>query len=112
VTPGTILASSSVTALFPDLGVVELESWIEHSWIEPEPDGSGGWSFQAIDVARVRLIYDLRRDLALTEETVPLVLSLLDQVYELRAQLKAVTGALDVLPEPLRTQLLAVLDRH
>jgi chaperone modulatory protein CbpM len=106
------LATKSVTALFPDLGLVELESWIERSWVEPEPDGGGGWSFQAIDVARVRLIYDLRRDLALTEDAVPLVLSLLDQVYELRAQLRAVTGALDVLPEPLRAQLLAVLERH
>ena len=101
----------AVAALFPDLETVELTTWIERSWVEPEPHGDGGWIFQEIDVARVRLIYDLRRDMAVAEDTVPLVLSLLDQVYELRAQLKSVTRAIERLPEPVRAQILAALDK-
>ena len=101
----------AVAALFPDLETVELTTWIERSWVEPEPGGDGGWIFQEIDVARVRLIYDLRRDMAVAEDTVPLVLSLLDQVYELRAQLKSVTRAIEHLPEPVRAQILAALDK-
>ena len=48
-------------------------------------------AFSELDVARVRLICDLRHDLAVEEETVPLVLSLLDQVYALRRQMSALT---------------------
>jgi chaperone modulatory protein CbpM len=102
----------AVTALFPDLETVELAAWIERRWVEPEPGPDGGWIFQAIDVARVQLIHDLRRDMAVAEDTVPLILSLLDQIYELRAQLKSVTRAVETLPEPVRAQILAALDQE
>jgi chaperone modulatory protein CbpM len=105
-----MMHAQAVVALFPDLELVELTAWVQQRWVAPEPDGAGGWVFQAIDVARVRLIYDLRRDMDLAEDMVPLVLSLLDQVYELRGQLKAVTRAMDGLPEPVRAQILAALD--
>ena len=101
----------AVAALFPDLETVELTAWIERRWVEPEAGAGGVWVFQEIDVARVRLIYDLRRDMAVAEDTVPLVLSLLDQIYELRGQLKAMTRAVDALPEPVRTQILTTLAR-
>lgn len=101
----------AVAALFPDLQAVELHAWVERRWVEPEPGPEGGLLFQEIDVARVRLIYDLRHDLAIAEDTVPLILSLVDQVYELRGQLKAVTRAIDTLPQPVREQVLAALDK-
>ncbi|MEA2756211.1 MAG: chaperone modulatory protein CbpM [Aliidongia sp.] len=105
-----MIPADAVTALFEDLELVELTSWVERSWVVPEPGADGGWLFHAIDVARVRLIYDLRRDMAVAEDTVPLVLSLLDQIYELRAQLKSVARAVDALPETVRAQILAALD--
>jgi chaperone modulatory protein CbpM len=105
-----MIPAEAVAALFPDLELVELCAWVEHRWVAPEPGADGGWIFQAIDVARVRLIYDLRRDMAVSEDMVPLVLSLLDQIYELRAQLKSVTRAIDGLPAPVRTQILAALE--
>jgi chaperone modulatory protein CbpM len=102
---------AAVAALFPDLQAVELDAWIERRWVEPEAGPEGGLLFQEIDVARVRLIYDLRHDLAVAEDTVPLILSLIDQVYELRCQLKAVSRAVDTLPEALREQVLTALDQ-
>jgi chaperone modulatory protein CbpM len=100
----------AVIALFPDLAQTELAAWVEQHWIEPEPDEQGAWVFQEIDIARVRLIYDLRRDLEVAEETVPLILSLLDQIYELRAQLKAVSRAVHSLPEPMQQRVMAALE--
>jgi chaperone modulatory protein CbpM len=89
-----------IVVLFPDLEVTELSIWIEHRWVQPDIGESGGWAFREIDVARVRLIYDLRRRLDVAEETVPLVLSLLDQLYDLRCTVKAMTQALkDQAPE-------------
>jgi chaperone modulatory protein CbpM len=92
---------TTVIAMFSDLPEPELTGWIERGWVQPEPDASG-WVFQEIDVARVRLIHDLRRDMDVTEDTIPLVLSLLDQVYELRAQLKALLGAVEAQPDSVR----------
>jgi len=51
--------------------------------------------FHEIDVARVRLIYDLRRGLDVGEELMPLVLSLLDQLYEMRRTLKSLSRVIE-----------------
>ena len=71
---------TAVTALFADLGEAELVAWIERGWVRPDAEEAGRWVFHDIDVARVHLVHDLRRQMAVPEETVPLVLSLLDQV--------------------------------
>jgi chaperone modulatory protein CbpM len=76
-----------VTALFSDLSQVELVRWVEQGWVVPDGEAAA-FVFREIDVARVRLIHDLRRDMDVGEDTIPLVLSLLDQIYELRSQLK------------------------
>ncbi|HEY4342783.1 MAG TPA: hypothetical protein VGN05_00435 [Parvibaculum sp.] len=99
----------SVIALFPDLEAVELTTWIEHRWVRPQAEEGGVWTFQEIDIARVRLIYDLRRHLDTSEETLPVVLSLVDQVYDMRRRLSAVSAALDNQPAEVRAALLAVL---
>lgn len=78
---------TEVTALFSDLTQVELVRWVDQGWVVPDAEGTA-FVFREIDVARVRLIHDLRRDMDVGEDTIPLVLSLLDQIYELRSQLK------------------------
>lgn len=85
---------AEVTALFSDLSQVELVRWVEQGWVIPDAEGTA-YVFREIDVARVRLIHDLRRDMDLGEDAVSLVLSLLDQIYELRSQLKAALRAAD-----------------
>lgn len=92
----------AVVTMFPDLDRAELEAWVARRWVEPEQGADRIWIFGDIDVARVRLIYDLRRDLDTPEETITLVLSLLDQVYELRGALKALTRAIALQPEPVQ----------
>src|SRR6185436_4872511 len=99
----------AVVALFPDLDEAELSIWIEQHWVQPEQALDDGPVFREIDVARVHMIYDLRRRLDVHEETMPLVLSLLDQVYELRRNLKAVTRALDDQPDDIRAAVLRAI---
>jgi chaperone modulatory protein CbpM len=99
---------TAVVALFPDLRETELQGWVERGWVRPEgsdPD----WVFQEIDVARVRLIRDFRHAMAVPEETMPLVLSLLDQVYALRGQMRAIARAVEDQPEPVRAAIMAAL---
>jgi chaperone modulatory protein CbpM len=99
---------NAVIALFPDLRETELQAWVERGWVRPEgtePD----WVFQDIDIARVRLIRDFRQTMDVGEETMPLVLSLLDQIYTLRGQMRAIARAVEDQPEPVRSAILAAL---
>ena len=99
---------TAVTALFTDLGEAELVAWVERGWVLPEP-ADAGWVFHEIDIARVRLIHDLRRQMEVGEDNMSLVLSLLDHVYELRGRLHAVLRAVDAQPEDVRAAIRAVL---
>ena len=45
------------------------------------------------------------------EDAVPLVLSLLDQVYELRSRLKSVLHAVEAQPGDVKVAILAAMDR-
>ena len=96
-------------AQFPDLDAGELSQWIDQRWVQPERHDDDRWIFFEIDVARVHLIYDLRRRLDTPEETMPLVLSLLDQVYALRRRLAGISSALEALPPELRDAVLAAI---
>ncbi len=94
--------------LFPDLEAVEITTWVERGWVCPA-GGGGRWEFREIDVARVRLVRDLRREMDVEEETVPLVLSLLDQLYDVRRTLRGVATALEGQPEDVRAAVLEAL---
>jgi len=82
----------------------ELELWIEESWILPEREGDG-FAFDEVDIARLRLIAELRRDLAVNDEAVPLVLHLIDELHLLRNCLAALGEALEELPPEHRARL-------
>ena len=82
----------------------ELEQWIAARWVAPRRE-AGGWRFTALDVARVRLIHDIRHDLGVEAETVPVVLSLLDQLHATRRTLRLMLDALGDAPPELRAWL-------
>ena len=88
----------------------ELERWIGEEWIRPE-GAPGAWRFREIDIARARLIRELRHDLQLHEEALPVVLSLLDQLYAERRRLRRLRDVLErETPAERRASLLAALD--
>ena len=100
---------AAVLALFPDLAPAELTLWIEQRWVQPERTEEQDWLFHEIDVARARLIYDLRRELDTSEEVLPMLLGLIDQVYELRCNLKAMTQAIESQPAEVKAAVLGAL---
>jgi chaperone modulatory protein CbpM len=90
------------------LDAAELRMWIDSGWVRPEGE-AGNWLFREVDVARVRLIVEIRHDLAIDAEAVPVVLSLLDQLYGLRRELGALCGAVAAQPEATRQAIAAAL---
>ena len=80
-----------VVERFPGLLREDLERWIANDWVRP--DGrQGNYLFREIDIARIRLIRDLRDDMDIGESALPVVLSLLDQLYDLRRRWRTTSG--------------------
>jgi chaperone modulatory protein CbpM len=75
-------------ARFPALTQDDLWHWIEEGHVRPDKV-AGAPEFAEIDVERVRLILELRDQLEVNEAALPVVLSLLDQLYALRRRLRA-----------------------
>jgi chaperone modulatory protein CbpM len=82
----------------------DLDLFVAERWILPEGEGDA-LSFDEIDIARLRLIAELRRDLAVNDEAVPLVLHLIDELHLLRNCITAMGEALRDLPEEHRGRL-------
>lgn len=83
----------------------DLEMWIAEQWVRPVRD-EGGWIFGEADLARAQLVRDLVEDLAVESETVPVVLSLIDQNHALRRQLQEVLDAIGGLPDETRQEIM------
>jgi chaperone modulatory protein CbpM len=96
------MVTHTVTGLNPD----DLRRWIDNAWVRP--DGQPGqYRFHDIDVARLRLIVELRDDLGVDETALPVVLSLLDQLYETRRNMIRLRAVIEtVVPEDLRGRIL------
>jgi chaperone modulatory protein CbpM len=77
-----------------NLSLTRLHKWIRLGWVRPERH-EGAARFHDIDVARVRLLNELERELDLDDDTVPLLLSLLDQIHGLRRELRNLAQAVD-----------------
>jgi len=88
------------------LNLDDLRRWIDYAWIRP--DGQPGqYRFHDIDVARLRLIVELRDDLGVDEAALPVVLSLLDQLYETRRRMIRLRSVIEtVVPEDVRGRIL------
>jgi chaperone modulatory protein CbpM len=65
-----------------------LEVWIREEWLIPQRSEAGE-AFSDADVARARLINDLRQDIGVNDEAIPVVLDLIDQIHGLRRTLRA-----------------------
>jgi chaperone modulatory protein CbpM len=73
----------------------EVEDWIARAWVRP--DGAPGhYLFHPIDEARARLILELRDELHVGDDALPLVLSLLDQLYAARRHMRRVHDAIAI----------------
>jgi chaperone modulatory protein CbpM len=70
-----------------------VETWVEAGWLIP-PQTNPELGFAEIDVARARLISELRGDFGVNDEGVAVILHLLDQVHDLRRTLGEILNEL------------------
>ena len=105
-----MIAFDELLDRFVELDRGELARWVENRWVLPERRDRT-WFFHEIDVARVELILEVRREFAINDEALSLVLGLLDQVYDLRRQLGRLCDALAAQPPEIRAAVKRTLPR-
>jgi chaperone modulatory protein CbpM len=75
--------------LHSHLDAAVLKTCIEAGWIVPQANGG----LSEVDLARVQLIDDLKRDMGVNDEGITIILHLVDQLHGLRGALRAVLTA-------------------
>lgn len=103
-----MLNERDVVARVARIELRELRTWVREGWVRPA-EGESGPVFDDLDVARIRLVCDLRKEMALPTDSIPVVLSLLDQVHGLRRELRALADAVDAQPDATR---MAIIDSY
>jgi chaperone modulatory protein CbpM len=99
--------TSNLDQLSVECGVAvdEIVLWVERRWVRPDRSGDE-LAFTDADVARLRMVAEFHRDLAIDDDTMPVVLDLLDRLHAARAHLRSVLMAVAELPEPARVRVL------
>jgi chaperone modulatory protein CbpM len=105
-----MIAFEELIDRFVGLDRRELAHWVENRWVLPERRNKT-WIFHEIDVARVELILEVRREFAIDDEALSLILGLLDQVYDLRRQLGRLCDALATQPPEIQAAVKRALPR-
>lgn len=101
-----MIGESELVDAIEKLDAIALQRWIALGWVLPRGDESRVL-FDTSDVARVRLICELRYELLIEEGSMPVVLSLMDQLYATRRALGAVLSVIEELPDDVRTVIAA-----
>ncbi len=100
--------SELVNAIGP-LNADALQRWIDLGWVLPHQERQI-LRFDPSDVARVRLICELHYELQIEEDSMSVVLSLMDQLYSARRALGAVASAIEAQPAEARARIAALVD--
>ncbi|MFA8441927.1 MerR family transcriptional regulator [Yoonia sp.] len=102
------LDERTVVARIERLTLRDLRIWVGEGWVRPA-QSSHGPVFDDLDVARLRLLCDLRKELGLPTDVLPTVLALIDNLHRTRRDLRRVTAAIDTQPADVRRSIIAAL---
>ena len=81
-----------------------LLTWIEEGVIAPRRDEEG-YLFDRVDQSRAALACDLHYRMGLDHASLPVILSLIDQLHDARHHLRALTRAVAEQPEAIRQEI-------
>jgi len=79
----------------------DLRFWVREGWVRPA-HGEAGPVYDNVDIARIRLLCDLKKDMSLSSDALPVVLTLIDRLHETRRELRALKEALAHQPDDVR----------
>ena len=99
-----------LVATISDLRRSDLETWIREELVVPRQEEAGTLFFTDMECARVRLICTLHYELEIDADTLPVVLSLVDQLYDTRQRLLSLSAAVAAQDKSVQAAIIAVLE--
>src|SRR5215471_13004544 len=99
-----MIRETELIAQFTYLERQVLLTWIEEGVIAPRRDDEG-YLFDRVDESRVALACDLHYRMGLDHASLPVILSLIDQLHDARHHLRALTRAVAEQPEAIRQDI-------
>ena len=99
-----MIRETDLIAQFTYLERQVLLTWIEEGVIAPQRDEEG-YLFDQVDESRVALACDLHYRMGLDHASLPVILSLIDQLHEARHHLRALTRAVAGQPGAIQQEI-------
>lgn len=99
---------SETIALVNGLSAKRLNYCLDQGWIYASI-GDSGPGFGDIDIARLSLICTLQNDMEIDDDMLPTILSLIDQVYGLRSDLRNIMQVISSEPDDIKQRFMAKL---
>ena len=103
-----MISEEEVLEHIAGLNACTLSIWVEQEWIKPE-GRAGAFVYTEIDLARMRFLQTLEDDLDVGSEAIPIILSLIDQLHEMRGFVKALTLTLESQTPETREGIIELL---
>jgi chaperone modulatory protein CbpM len=103
-----MMAIDDLLASISTLQRSDLERWIGENLVAPREE-AGSLLFSEMECARVRLICTLTYELEIDSGTLPVVLSLLDQLYDTRQRLMSLTRAVAAQDKTVQAAIVAAM---
>jgi chaperone modulatory protein CbpM len=85
-----------------------LLAWIDEGVIAPHRDAQG-YLFDRVDESRVALACDLHYRMGLEHASLPVILSLIDQLHDARHHLRVLTRAVAEQPESIQHEITRLM---
>ncbi|MEO1107019.1 MAG: hypothetical protein AAFX90_03775 [Pseudomonadota bacterium] len=95
---------ATITRLTSD----RLTEYLAAEIVIPEQSDQGV-VYHSIDVARLELACELHEQYDMEADALSMMISLIDQMHGLRAELREVLNAVEAQPEPIRRQVIEVI---
>ena len=102
-----MIAIDDLLTTIPSLQRGDLEGWIRDELVAPQRDAD--LSFSDMECARIRLICTLTYELEIDSGALPVVLSLLDQLYDTRQRLLSLTHAVTLQDKAIQAAIVAAM---
>jgi chaperone modulatory protein CbpM len=106
-----MIRETELIAQFTYLERQVLLTWIEEGVISPQRDQEG-YLFDQVDESRLALACDLHYRMGLEHASLPVILSLIDQLHDARHHLRALTRAVAEQPDAIQHEITRRMTAH
>lgn len=106
-----MIRETELIAQFTYLERQVLLAWIEEGVVAPHRDEQG-YLFDQIDESRVALCCDLHYRMGLEHASLPIILSLIDQLHDARHHLRKLTRAVSEQPDAVQQAITQRLSEN